>query len=798
MSRIELVKALFQQALELPADIDKTAWIRGQTNGDAGLFEEVQSLVEAHVAMQTAAPAAPPPAAAIPAGLFGPYRAVELLGRGGTSAVYRAERADGQFQQTVALKVLAGYLSGPDFLRRFETERQLLASLSHPRITHLLDGGISSTGDPYLVMEYVEGERLDWYCDEHKLSLERRLRLFLQICDAVDYAHRNLIVHRDLKPNNILVTAEGEAKLLDFGTAALLAAGYDITLTRTRMMTPRYASPERLRGERATPTNDVFSLGVLLYELLTGAWPFGNPDSMLRELQRAMGDAAPISLSLAATAEAAASRMLTLDRLRRALKGDLAAIAMKALEHDEGRRYASVRELAADVERYLDGRPVNARAQTSSYRVRKFLRRRWLPVTVALVFVLGISGAAILTAVQAKAARVEAAKAEKVAGFLKDMLSSAAGRNGVTVLQMLEEAEPRIAQDWKDDPLTEAGLRLNLGASYVTLGKADRANFELGRALDLYQAHGDYRGAAITRYIMGQEAEMEGHLRNTAALYRQGLDSLQHLGKAAPVLWDFRLKHLLGVSLEALSSRRWPEAEALMRSALAEGRAEPAISKFDMASTEAGLAGVLAEEGRAEDAERMLQRAAALSADPSTQTVLLTVRMEMAGRQEDFASARDFARQRFDLVAGMGSVWRAEAECEWARFRAETGETAEAERQIHEALPMLRRHWGDGSDSFWHAVRAAAQVAIRAGHFEEAERYARESIQIVDMAQRDAVDTWRAESLELLGEALLGEKKYVEAMRLLQRAQSMYGQLGPAWTKSAARVESRIRTAPKS
>lgn len=505
MSRIELVKTLFQQALDLPAGVDKAAWIKAHCAQDGGLYEEVRSLVEAHAAMQIAGAVSPAPPAAIPEALCGPYRAVALLGRGGTSVVYRAERADGQFQQTVALKVMAAYLSGPEFLRRFETERQLLASLSHPRITHLLDGGISSAGDLYLVMEYVEGERLDRYCDRHKLNIERRLRLFLQVTDAVDYAHRNLIVHRDLKPNNILVTADGNAKLLDFGTAALLDAESDVTLTRTRMLTPRYASPERLRGERVTPTNDVFSLGVVLYELLTGAWPFGDPDSVLRELQRAMGDAAAASPAAIVTAEGAELRAVGPERLRRTLKGDLSAIALKALENDAARRYRSVREFAEDVERYLEGRPVKARAQTGLYRAGKFLRRQWLPVSAATVFVLGVSTAAIVASGQARAARAEALKAEKVNGFLKDMLSSAAGRDsGFTVLQMLDQAEPRLQQIWKDDPLTEAALRLNLGASYTTLEQSDRARFQLERALAVFQAHGDYKEAAITLYILGQ------------------------------------------------------------------------------------------------------------------------------------------------------------------------------------------------------------------------------------------------------------------------------------------------------
>ena len=284
------VEGLFHAALERPA-CAREKWLKAQT-ADRAVRNEVESLLAglrrheelssepaaaARVAGQNGEPRLPGP--------FGSFQPVRLIGRGGMGAVYLGRRVDGQFEQNAAIKVMAAHLlgtdpDGADFVRRFHTERQLLASLNHPHITRLLDGGVSPAGDPYLVMEYVQGEQLDRYCDRRKLSVEGRLRLFLQVCEAVDYAHRSLIVHRDLKPNNILVTADGQTKLLDFGTAALMAEDSKTTVTRTRMVTPRYASPERLRGEPVNTANDVFSLGVILYELLTGAWPFGSPDSV--------------------------------------------------------------------------------------------------------------------------------------------------------------------------------------------------------------------------------------------------------------------------------------------------------------------------------------------------------------------------------------------------------------------------------------------------------------------------------------------------------------------------------------
>jgi serine/threonine protein kinase len=337
------------------------------------------------------------------------------------SVVYRAERADGQFDQTVALKVMAAYLAAPEFLRRFETERRLLASLHHPNITRLLDGGVSSSGDPFLVTEYVDGEPIDRHCDQRKLSVEARLRVFLQVCDAVDYAHRNLIVHRDLKPANILVDQEGAVKLLDFGTASLLAAEPDLTVTRLRMMTPRYASPEQLRGERANIATDVFSLGVILYELLTGAWPFGNPGSVLSELNRVAADSAASPPSTVITEATAESRSTPREQLGRMLRGDLGAIALKALENDPARRYDSVRAFLSDVENFLKGRPVLARPQTFLYRAGKLVRRRWLPVTAAAVFVCGLLAATGVATYQARQARAQANRARRMAAFTNSL-----------------------------------------------------------------------------------------------------------------------------------------------------------------------------------------------------------------------------------------------------------------------------------------------------------------------------------------------------------------------------------------
>jgi eukaryotic-like serine/threonine-protein kinase len=473
MPPFDQVESLFHGSLLLPEGADRDAWIEAQCQGDSELIVEVRSLLEAHAKMEAADQVAPQSAPGIPTASFGAYRAAELLGRGGMSSVYLARRADGQFEQTVALKIMAGYLMGPEFQRRFEIERQFLATLNHNNITRLLDGGVSSAGDPFLITEYVDGQPIDRWCDDRKLDVRARLKIFLQVCDAVDYAHRNLIVHRDLKPANILVNSEGLVKLLDFGTASLLASEEIVTMTRTRMLTPRYASPEQLRGERVNIATDVFSLGVVLYELLCGAWPFGDPASVLSELNRATGTVHADHPSAVVTEESAERRSAPREQLRRTLRGDVSAIVLKALEQDAGRRYESVRQFAADISSFLEGRPVEARPQTAFYRAGKFIRRRWLPVAAVAVFVLGLSIATLVAFRQARIAQARYSDLRSLTTSLlfelKDAINDVPGSTPaqkILVTRVVRSLDTLARQSAHDSK-----LQLDLAEGYRQLGE---------------------------------------------------------------------------------------------------------------------------------------------------------------------------------------------------------------------------------------------------------------------------------------------------------------------------------------
>jgi len=390
------VKSILAEALEHPSPEDRTAYLERSCEGDTTLMREVEELMalstrsldemadNTPVAFARAAPAQPT------GRRIGAYQIVREIGRGGMGAVYLAKRADGQFEKEVAIKLLKRGTDTDEILRRFQAEWRILARLDHPNIARLLDAGTTDDGLPYFVMEYVAGLPITRYVLEEQLPITGRLPLFLKVCAAVHFAHQNLIVHRDLKPGNILVTAEGEPKLLDFGIAKLLASGDDtieLTLTAERRFTPVCASPEQARGEPVTTASDVYALGALLYEMLADQPPhrFSSSHPSSEELARVIGEQEPALPSLASSER----------ETRRLLRGDLDNIVLLALRKEPARRYASVSDLAEDIRRHLEGRPVHARPHTASYLTRRFLGRHKLGVAItglALFATMAVTG----------------------------------------------------------------------------------------------------------------------------------------------------------------------------------------------------------------------------------------------------------------------------------------------------------------------------------------------------------------------------------------------------------------------
>lgn len=757
-----------------------------------------------------------PTAGTVPAGRFGPYRAVELLAQGGMSCVYRAERIDGQFQQTVSLKVMAAWLAEPEFLRRFEMERQFLATLNHPHITQLLDGGVSSAGDPYLVTEFVQGEHIDRHCDLRELNIEARLRLFLQVCDAVDYAHRNLILHRDLKPGNILVNEQGNVKLLDFGTASILANPADVTITRMRMLTPRYASPEQLRGGRVGMATDIYSLGIILYELLTGAWPFGNPDSVISGFGRALDDAAPKPPATVVSREAAQKRSSSAAAMARTLRRDLSTILLKALENDSSRRYPSVQSLADDIRNYLDGRPVLARPQTFPYRTGKFLRKHWLPASAIGLVALTLAGSTVLALRQARTTRAvaeqavaQARKAEKISFFLNDVLSSA-GRlsfepEKFTVAQMLDAAGVQLESAWKDEPLVEATLRNSLANSYAAMQRFDQARAHLEKALATARAVHDLPTEAITLGALGHLASQTGEYEKSVDYYRQALARFEIAGAAAPDVEVFRSKRDSAYALANFLRRDLPTARKRIDEAIHLAQIHPeAIPRFDVVQALSIQASIQVQQRNEREAERTLRNALQVARQDATGRdagVPLSQLMVLKARQEQFAEARDFAAEWYRLtlpILGPENRFTAVAEIAWARYRAETGEAREAVSQTEHAMRTLRKVFDKTSGNLWFPLNCAAVVMNHAGRYQEAERYARELLVLHDAEHLPDTDIRRSEALSQLGEALLAQGQRTAGIALLERSLKGYEQAAPNFPRRAQQIRAALQAPPPS
>ena len=469
---------------------------------------------------------------------IGSYKPVRLIGRGGMGAVYLAQRADKQFDQIVALKVLPFGVGGEEARRRFLAERQILARLSHPNIAALLDGGITEQGTPYFVMEFVAGEPLTAYCDEHRLDIDARLELFGQIADAVQYAHRNLIVHRDLKPANVMVDDAGRVKLLDFGIAKLLTDdGYAQTQTGVLPMTSMYASPEMMKRDAIGTPSDVYALGVLLYELLAGRHPYGlSPGASGPDVWHHVCDVDPKPMSTAVLATADAEilegrRSGDAHRLAQRLRGDLDTIVAKAMQKRPEARYGSVEQFAEDIRRHRDGLPVLAQPPSLTYRVRKFVRRQKGLVAagiVAAVLVGGIVHQSSQTAREAARANREADVAEQVSDFLVSVFASSdptvALGSEPTARELLDRGV-RELPDTVNDPEVLARLKSTMGFVFAQLAQYEQAEtlFDDALAIQRPQLGVDHADTLTTQNQLGLLYLDQGRLEDAQSLFEDTL-----------------------------------------------------------------------------------------------------------------------------------------------------------------------------------------------------------------------------------------------------------------------------------
>ena len=602
----------------------------------------------------------------------GPYRLIRELARGGMGTVYLAERADGQFEQRVALKVIKRGMDSDEIHRRFLAERQILARLSHVHIARLLDGGVTNDGQPWFAMEYVEGVAITRHCDAQRLGARARLRLFEDVCEAVRYAHQNLIVHRDLKPSNILVTHEGGVKLLDFGIAKLLdeTPGEQSQIgTGLRALTPEYAAPEQVLLDPITTATDVYALGAVLYELLTGrrAQAFNRPTPAEIERVICQVDPAPPGVST-----------------------DLDTIVLKALRKDPARRYVTVDALLDDIRRYQAGLPVRARPDTAAYRTRKFLRRHRIGVAAATITALSLVGGIAAAFTQTRVARREAGRAGEVKSFLVGLFTAAnpaesRGRE-VTARELLDRGRARLDTALASQPELHAELLDVIGSTYNRLGYFAQADTMFERSVEL------------TRRIYGEEHSLVA----------------QRLTRWAEPVW---------------MTSQYERADSLLVYTLQLRERELGVDHPDLAPTVAALANVRRLMAEYPESERLYRRALTLRREArSTDQVQIATDLRLMGLslwEMGKYSAADSALQ--EALAIQNRLLDSEHPAvtstlrNIAHLRRSQGNLVEAERLGRDVLARRRRLFPNGHSDLSNALAELAETLELRGAFPEAE-----------------------------------------------------------------------------
>ena len=769
--------------------------------------------------------------------LVGPYRVVRELGRGGMGVVYLAERADGAFEQVVALKVVPAALASSSAVERFVRERQILARLEHPHIARLLDGGVTADGLPYFAMEPVEGAPVTEHCRDAELSVEDRLALFVDVCDAVSYAHSQLTVHRDLKPSNVLVTAGGGVKLLDFGIAKLLDdSGEAHTVTREVAATPQYAAPEQLRGEPISTATDVWALGVLLYELLTDRRPFEALGRDLESQRRMVCEAdpePPSAAARAAGAEAAAVRRLA---------GDLDTVVLCALRKEPERRYPSVEALAEDVRRHLEGLPVRARPATLRYRTGKFVGRHSLGVAAAVLVVASLLTGVALALWQASLARTQerlavsaaeradaqARRAERV----KDLLVAIFQPSDPTRVQgetlsardVLDAGTERVVVDLADEPEVQAELLVVLSQIHDHVGFHDRARELAESALETHRRlHGpnDPRNGGPL-VALGEALSSLSRLPEARAVFAEAVDLLERSPSAAHAQLLAQARSGLASTLQETDPQRaltlhrevhatfvellgegeprtteaqlslaggleevgdYGAAEAAYRSVLA--RLESSVGEKDprVAAALSSLAGLLDRFGQLEEAGRLFERALALQRE-----VLGPEHTQLADTLFSYGIFLLTSRRHAEALPAFD-----EAQAIYPRDTYSAGHCLRygglalmglgrhraAATRFAEAAEVYRRVLGDDYGDVWRAEADLGHARQKLGDLGEAERLLRRAVERIGAIYGEASDKL-GRPLRLLGETLRLAGKVEEAAAMHRRASELERQVrGP-------------------
>lgn len=807
------VDELFCSALEIESH-RRAEYLREACAGDQSLQEEVEALL---ACQQEAGAFIESPAVDDALGLIavesgepianhriGPYEIIREIGHGGMGAVFLAARADDAYKKQVAIKVVKRGFDNSFITTRFRAERQILANLDHPNIARLLDGGATEEGLPYLVMEYIEGLPIDQYCDERSLSTTERLKLFRVSCSAVQYAHQNLVIHRDIKPSNILVTEGGTPKLLDFGIAKILrpdAEQQTQTATAARMMTPDYASPEQVRGESITTASDIYSLGVLLYKLLTGRHPYRFKTLLPQEIERVICETAPErpSTAVSRVEEGMASDGVNAttprpvrgkpEKLRRVLGGDLDNIVLMAMRKEPARRYSSVEQFAEDIRRHLTGLPVIARRDTFSYRAGKFVTRHRASVAAAVLIAMTLIAGIIATVWQARVARAERdkarseqAKSQRINAFLQSVLQYAnpawysAGKDKgpkTTVLDALNDAAKRVETEFTDEPEVRADLHQTMGDTYRALEFYDEAEHHFRSSLEIRRRLYGENSVRVAENIfyLGAVQNAKGNYAEAEPLCRQAL-AIQRLnpdeGNNLPFIIQELTASLSGRGDVAACEALDREALDIFRRRYGTEDIRVAFAHFKLGTDYFLLGDLEKAKTHSEEALRLLRH------EPDYRSVAVLGLGEICTEKGEYQEAEPMLREALETTRNIYRNAPSEGTANLlmasyfslVRLLCLRSDYAEASVACEQLAGILEQIKHREQPNVVVALRVLGQALARIGQHTRAESYLREALATASLLMIDG--SWLlAETKGALGECLMGQARYGEAEPLL-------------------------------
>lgn len=811
--RLELIRNIFDEISKLPPE-QRDGVLSRRCGNDEQLKYEVTSLLKSledsddflEVALAESAEKERNRKDPFIGQHIGPYLVEGEAGIGGMGVVYTGRRDDNTFDQKVAIKILKhGYISGY-LLQRFLRERQTLANLQHPNIARVLDGGSTEDGLPYLVMEFIEGILITEYCDNNHLTIHERLELFRVVCGAVQFAHQHMVIHRDIKPGNILVDGEGNPKLLDFGIAKLLdedIEGEGLTKTGAWHLTPDYASPEQIKGEQINAASDIYSLGILLYQLLTGHQAYKITTSSLVAISDTLTGIEPKrpSEKIKETEDVVSSggiikrvtpeevsklRNEKVEKLQQRLRGDLDNIILKATSKDPARRYTSVEQFSEDIRRYLVGLPVLARGVTIGYRLSKFAKRHKIGVSFSIILtlfliagIIGIIWQANIASKERDKAKIEAQKFERVNMFLNEMLSSVdpneLGRD-VKVYDILEKASQNVETELRDQPEIAADIHRTLGNTYTNLGQYDDAKIQLEKALELNEEiYGrQSKETAKSLHDLGLNHHWVGDYSLADSLYKASLMInrnvlIEPTQAMADALNDYAL-------LQS-ENGQYDAAEKLFREALDINRNINGSKNRNVASVMNNLAITLHYKNKLEEAEKYYLEAQKLFIDlfgemhpevGTTYNNLAFIYMDKG----DLNKAEDYFVKSHDLKLKLKGEDHPDvglALNNLARVHLRMKEYAKAEAELKRAVKQLKKTLPDDHVWLGNSYYLFGKLYCETGKLRLAENYLRKSLQIrgKHLSENHLIIS---QTKSQLGHCLTLQKKYEEAERLLDES----------------------------